>query len=124
MSLNNWKAAALAGFAAAAAIAPAAYAKADQPSKSSAEHAVIRFADLNGIRSWRAEDNRTLLIEGRNRQWYRAELVGYCPGLRFATAIGFVTDPLGDLDRFGSVYVEGDRCWFKSFEKIEKPARD
>ena len=33
--------------------------------------AVIRFADLGGIENWRAEGDRTLLIEGHNHQWPR-----------------------------------------------------
>ena len=114
---------AIGALAASAALAQGAVAE-DTPAREPQERAVIHVADLGGIRNWRAEDDRTVLIEGRNRQWYRAELFGYCPGLRFAHAIGFVTDITGDLDKFSSIYVDGDRCWFKTFEKIDPPAND
>tara|TARA_R110000787_G_scaffold27087_3_gene75393 strand:- start:4218 stop:4607 length:390 start_codon:yes stop_codon:yes gene_type:complete len=86
--------------------------------------AVIRFADLGGIENWRAEGDRTLLIEGHNKQWYKADMMGPCTGLGFANTIGFVADPMGNVDRFSSVYVDGQRCYFRTFEKTDAPAKD
>jgi hypothetical protein len=42
--------------------------------KSSAaplKEASIPFANNGGIYSWAVVNNRTLLIQGRNRQWYK-----------------------------------------------------
>jgi hypothetical protein len=36
----------------------------------------IPFADHGGIRDWRADGDRSMWIEGRNGQWYYAELFG------------------------------------------------
>lgn len=90
-------------------------------SAAAADRAAIRFADYGGIENWRAAEDGSLLVEARNGKWYRATFYGACPELRFETAIGFVTDSLGQLDRFSSVVVDGRRCWFRSFEEIEDP---
>ena len=85
--------------------------------------AVIHFVDLGGIESWQADGNEAMRIEGRNRRWYRATFMGPCIGLRFADTIGFVTDSSGSLDRFSSILVEGERCFFRTFEAIEAPGK-
>jgi hypothetical protein len=88
----------------------------------SAERAVIHFADLGGIENWRpAEDGDAILIEGRNGNWYRATFLGVCPEVHFETAIAFVTDVTGDLDRFGSIIADGRRCYFETFERTSPP---
>ncbi len=84
--------------------------------------AYIPFAAMGGIRSFRVLDDRTLLVEGTNRQWYRADLFGTCFGLRGSEAIGFVTGHDGHLDRFSSILVAGDRCYFRSFVEVDAPA--
>lgn len=89
-----------------------------------APRAVIHFADLGGIDDWRAEGSDAIQIRGRNGQWYRATFFGSCIGLQFADTIAFVTDSTGDLDRFASLLVDGDRCWFRTLEKIPDPTAD
>lgn len=89
------------------------------------DRAVIRFADLGGIKNWRADGDDAIEIWGRNGDWYRAEFWSFCQGLRSAQDIGFITEPNGDLNRFSSIYVgRGERCQFKSFKKIEMPTGD
>jgi len=102
-------------FLALAAWAPGSAARADEEKPS---RAVIHFADLGGIENWRADGPDAILIEGRNKGWYRATFFGSCIGLQFAETIGFVTDSGGDLDRFSSLLVDGERCWFRTFEKL------
>lgn len=86
-----------------------------------AERAVLHFADIGGIRTWRNDGRDALLIEGRNGQWYRATFFGACHELPFASAIYFVTDTTGDLDKFSSVIVRGERCYFKTFQRTDDP---
>ena len=90
---------------------------------SGSEHAVIHFAELDGIRDWRAAgtDSDAMLIEGRNGQWYRATFWAPCPEIHFAPAVAFVTDTNGDLDRFTSIIADGARCYFKTFDKSGDP---
>lgn len=85
------------------------------------ERTVIHFADLQGIRNWQPGPDDSLLIEGRNNQWYRATFWGPCYDVKFHEAIAFVTEPTGELDKFSSVLVGGQRCWFRTFEKIDPP---
>ena len=85
-------------------------------------HASIDFVSLGGIDDWRAQGNEALLIKASNGNWYRAEFAAPCPGIRFRDAIGFVTDGTDRLDKFSSVLVHGERCWFRSFEKIDPSA--
>ena len=85
------------------------------------ERAAIRFADYGGIENWRPAKDGSLLVEARNGTWYRATFHGPCHDLKFAQQIGFVTDGTGTLDKFSSVLVDGRRCWFRSFERIESP---
>ncbi len=87
------------------------------------ERAVLRFADLGGIRDWRADTDKAILIEGQNKNWYRATFYAPCVGLRFANTVAFVTEPDGGLDRFSSILVQGERCWFKSFERSGAPGK-
>jgi hypothetical protein len=81
----------------------------------------IPFADHGGIRNWRAVDRDTLLIEGRDRKWYRAELMSGCFDLPFADRVGFKSNPSGDFDRFSSVYVRGQTCRVTSLTQTSPP---
>jgi hypothetical protein len=82
----------------------------------------IAFADHGGIWNWQAVDRDTLLIEGRDRRWYRAELMGPCTDLPFAQAIGFQSNPTGDFDKFSAVIVRGQRCSLRSLTETAPPA--
>jgi hypothetical protein len=84
--------------------------------------AEIPFAGMGGIQDWRADGDRALYIEGRNRQWYHAELLGPCIGLNFEHSIGFVIEPMDTFDRFSAIVVDGRVCRLKSLVKSEKPA--
>ncbi len=86
--------------------------------------AVVHFADLGGIRNWRADGNDAILIEGRRGQWYRATFFSPCPEVRFATTIAFVTDATGSLDKFSSIIARGDRCYFRDLERVAPPDDD
>jgi hypothetical protein len=87
--------------------------------RESAASASIPFVDLGGVRDWRAEGSRAMRIQAANGDWYRATFAAPCRGLAFRDSVGFVTDGLNEIDRFGSVIVgRGERCWFQSFERI------
>lgn len=113
---------------AAATLAVAAAAHASDPpqapeAKPPPDRAEINFVNYGGIRDWRAERDDALLIRALNGKYYRAAFFGPCFGLSFATRIGFVSDTLGSLDKFGSIYVDGHECYFRSFTEIEKPEK-
>lgn len=87
--------------------------------------AVINFANFRGqINDWRAEGTKAIMIQSLDRKWYRAEFMAPCFGLPFTQTIGFVTDGLNQIDRFSSIVIRGhERCWFKSFEEVQAPAK-
>jgi len=83
----------------------------------------IRFVDMGSIRDWRAEGSDAFLIQGQNGDWYRARFNVPCSGLQFRERLAFVTDGRNQLDRHSSVVVDGQRCPFQSFDKVEAPAQ-
>ena len=40
-----------------------------------------------------------------------------------ATRVGFVSDAMGSLDKFGSILVDGHECYFRGFTEIGKPGK-
>jgi hypothetical protein len=91
------------------------------PVSYAAERTSIPFADIGNIRNWRATSTDELYVQAMDRDWYRATFWGPCQALPFAIGIAFVTESNGALDRFSSILVEGERCWFKSFERADPP---
>jgi hypothetical protein len=84
--------------------------------------ASIDFVSLGGIDDWRAEGNDAMLIKALNGNWYRAQFSMPCMGIKFREQVAFVTDGTDRVDRFSSVIVNGERCWFRSFEKVDPAA--
>jgi Family of unknown function (DUF6491) len=58
-------------------------AAADSPTatQAGAPEAQIRFANHGGIYNWQVVDDRTVLIQGQNRKWYKATLFSACIGI-------------------------------------------
>jgi len=72
------------------------------------------------IRDWSVLDDHTLILAAQDGTKYRAETLGPCPGLGFATRVGFVNrGGFNQIDRTSSVVLEdGTRCQFQSFDEI------
>ncbi len=87
------------------------------------KEASIPFANRGGIYNWGVVDNRTLLIQGRNRQWYKATLFAPCIDLPFAQSIAFKTSPSGSFDKFSSIVVRRQRCSLTSLVEIPPPVK-
>ncbi len=104
-----------------ASVAPANAATSQAMTKMEIEDAHIHFVHLGGIQSWHAAGDEALFIEGRNRQWYYARLMGPCRGLDFATVVGFVTEPTGEFDRFSAILVDHQECRVMSLVKSAPP---
>jgi len=115
MTTNTWSGMAL--LVAALLAAPLGCATAGQTEHVDAD-ASIPFVNHNGVRDWVVESPYAMRIESANGQWYRATFSGACPELRFTNSVGFVTDSTNTLDRFSSVIARGERCWFKTFERV------
>lgn len=81
----------------------------------------LPFANLGGIRDFHSDGTEGIYIEGRDKQWYYARFFAPCYDLRFHNQVGFVLDVAGGLDKFSSILVGGQQCYFKTFERTEKP---
>jgi hypothetical protein len=82
----------------------------------------IPFANNGGIYNWRAVNDRTLLIQARNRQWYKATLFAPCIDLPFAERVGFESNRDGSFDKFSSITVRRQSCSLSSLVPTAVPA--
>jgi hypothetical protein len=82
----------------------------------------IPFANQGGIYNWRALNDRTLLIQAQNRQWYKATLFGPCIDLPFAERVGFESNADGSFDKFSSIKVRKQSCSLASLVPTAAPA--
>jgi hypothetical protein len=75
------------------------------------------------LRNFRADERDVVYLEDRNRNWYRAEVIGPCLELPFAQAIGIDTRGSSSFDRFSAIVVGGERCPLLSLTRSEKPQK-
>jgi hypothetical protein len=107
--------AALAGGAVSAADAP--------PAADAAQEASIPFANHHGIYTWKVVNDKTVLIQSQDRQWYKATLMTACFDLPFAETIGFETNADGSFDKFGAIKLRDQNCPLVSLVKTDPPAK-
>ena len=62
-----------------------------------------------------------LYIQDTSRNWYYARLIGSCPALHGAYAIGIDTRRTNRLDRHSEIVVRDDRCGSESFTHSAPP---
>jgi hypothetical protein len=88
-------------------------AMADSPAATpaAAPEVQIPFANHGGIYNWQVVNDRTVLIQGQNRKWYKATLFSACIGLPFAAErLGFESNADGSFDKFSSIKLRGQNC--------------
>lgn len=85
--------------------------------------ASIPFANHpRAIRNFEAPNDEIVYLQDRQRRWYRADL-GHCFGLKWAHSIGYDTRGGVNLDSFGAILVDGQRCPIVSLTRSEGPPR-
>ena len=85
------------------------------------EEASIPFANHpRAIRNFEAPSDETVYLQDRQRRWYRADL-GHCFGLKWAHRIGYDTRGSLNLDSFGALLVDGERCPILSLTRSDGP---
>jgi hypothetical protein len=89
--------------------------------KAIAQETSIPFANMGGIRDWRAIDDSSLYVQDVRRNWYIARLAVPSPDLAFVQSIGFETKGTNQLDRFASLVVGGQRIPLTSFVASAPP---
>jgi hypothetical protein len=83
----------------------------------------IPFANKGGIWNWQVVDNKTVLIESRARQWYKATLFGNCINMAFAQSMAFIPNSNGTFDKFSSIRTRGQRCPLVSLVEVPAPPK-
>lgn len=81
----------------------------------------IAYAGNGGIRDWEGDGAGGMFLRDRTGQWYHASFVGQCPNLGWSRTIVVNTDPLGTLDKFGSIDTASGRCSIASLVKSKAP---
>ena len=87
------------------------------------EEVRIPFVQFGAIRSFRAEGDDVVYLQGIRRIWYRATLYGPCRNLPWALRIGLDTRYGTTLDNSSSLIVEGDSCRIMSLVRADPPPR-
>jgi hypothetical protein len=87
-----------------------------------ARETAIPLVRANGVLEWRAASDRVVHIRGFDGQWYQARTMAACPRLLAASALSYEVNGPDELDRHGSLLVEGWRCALVSVTRSESPA--
>jgi Family of unknown function (DUF6491) len=93
---------------------------APKPAAAIGDETYIPFPE-SGIRSWHADDDRTLWVIDHRRRWYRVDLMRPCVGLPYAYALHFATRGTGRFDRTSAIAYQGQRCPVKSVVRSDPP---
>lgn len=79
------------------------------------------IASVSRMLEWRRGGEDLLYIRSLTGKWYSVQLDGRCGRLATADTLGFETSALGQLDRFGAIVAQGERCPIRSVMRIEAP---
>ncbi len=90
------------------------------PSAGGTETA-IPFVRTNGILEWRAAGEEALYIRSNSGGWYFVRTMSPCTRLKTAITLGFITSAGDQLDRYGAILAEGQRCPIESVVRSEPP---
>lgn len=81
----------------------------------------IPRVDQGNILSWQVPDARTVYLEDRAHNWYRADMRGPCVILNFNEQIAFRTGPGGRLDAGSQIVSRAGRCPIKALTAVPGP---
>ncbi len=82
----------------------------------------IPFVQFGNIYTWEADGEKGIYVESEDRKWYYASFMFPCRNLPFdMDRIGFRGTPPLPLDKFDSIIVRGEPCYFKTFDRVAGP---
>jgi hypothetical protein len=91
------------------------------PQGDAAAEASIPFVASNGISEWRVAGAGSVYIRSISGHWFLARTLNRCSALDSAITLGFVTSALGDLNRYGTILAEEQRCPIESLVRTQPP---
>lgn len=112
------------GLIAVAALLGACATTTTEPVAASGEETAIPFVSSIHDLEWKAASDESAYIRGGNGEWYLVRTTNRCTRLLSARAIGFDTSALNQLDRFGALLVEGQRCPVASVTRSARPPKN
>ena len=83
----------------------------------------IPFVKTDGIIDWKVGADDELFVRGANGGWYLVRTMNRCTRLKTAQTLGFETSALDQLDRFGAILAEGQRCPVASVTRSGEPPK-
>ncbi len=83
----------------------------------------IPFANSSGVWDWQSEGDEIVYFQDSHKRWFKAELMRPALDLPFVNHIGIDAGATGRLDKFGAIYVRGQRYVFKSFAQVDGPPK-
>jgi hypothetical protein len=110
------------GIAAAAAALLAGCATAAPTQMASGETVIPFVSSIRNV-EWKAASDEAAYVRGGKGEWYLVRTTNRCTRLLSSTGLGFETSALNQLDRYGALLVEGQRCPVASITRSEKPPR-
>jgi hypothetical protein len=110
------------GIAAAAAALLAGCATAAPTQMASGETVIPFVSSIRNV-EWKAASDESAYVRGGKGEWYLVRTTNRCTRLLSSTGLGFETSALNQLDRYGALLVEGQRCPVASITRSEKPPR-
>ena len=87
---------------------------------SDGETVIPFMSSLNAV-EWKAASNDSLYLRGPKGDWYFVRTMNRCDRLRSSLGIGFQTSALDQLDRHGTILVQGVRCPIESITRSDGP---
>jgi len=91
------------------------------PSTSITAAAGLPLNEFDKIYDWRADGSAGIYIQTDRRNWYHATFVAPCENLPFTEHVDVHNTPGQSLDRFDSIEVRGEDCYFKTIEPVAGP---
>ncbi len=113
--------------AALTAIAAPALAQSGQPAPAAPAAAPketsIPFVRTGNIDDFEADGTKGVWLRTIDRKWYYASVIGPCFNLDFAQRIGVAERGVDQLDQFGTLLVDGQRCSIQSLVASDGPPK-
>ncbi len=103
------------------AVAPFTLVAEEAPTREVGVEGEISFPAHGGIRNFRADSDKGVWLEDRQRNWYYASFLGTCPEIRFAQGIGIDTRGSARFDKHSKILVRGNVCAIATLVTADKP---
>lgn len=110
------------GLTLSAAAALAGCATAAPPETASNETVIPFISSLPSV-EWKAISDRAAYVRGGRGEWYLVRTTNRCTRLRSSPALGFDVAAQDQLDRYGALLVQGQRCPVASITRSDPPPK-